>query len=216
MRTCETVGRLAAVLLCCCLLLPARLPAAGDPRSCIEELGTAMEMADPDAFERRLDIEGVAGQVFDEIEAMARDGQRARLMPPMLALMASQGAFSSGFTRPLLLGEVRGFVRWGVGSGSFAGRRVENYRSDSMLAPLFALVSTGRKEITRIDTPVMGRNGRWTVPFTVYDHDSGGTYRVRAVCAPADDGWRMVGIENLRPLMDQILGESQEDGAGRV
>ncbi len=207
---------LAAALLCCVLLMPGQLAAAGDPRSCIEEINTAMEAADPDAFERRLDIEAVAGQVFSELEVMAKEDRYSRLMPPMLALLASQGAFSGSFTRGVLVGEVRSFVRWGVGSGSFAGRKVENYQSDSMLAPLFALVSTGRKEITRVGTPVMGKKGRWTVPFTMYDHESGGTYHVRAVCEPVHDGWRMTGIDSLRALIVQILNESQEQGAGQV
>ena len=71
-------------------------------------------------------------------------------MPPMLALLVNQNAFTSPVTQDLLLSEVRKFVRYGVGSGAFAGKKVENYKGESMMAPLFSLISMGKKEITKI------------------------------------------------------------------
>ncbi len=201
------------MFVCSILIVPEHAPAAGDPRSCIQDLIKAVDNADPDAFEKRVDIEAVTRQIFDELEVMASMDEYASAMPPVLSLLASQGAFSNTLARQLLLNEVRSFVRYGVGSGAFAGKKVENFKRESVLTPLFEMVSMGRKEITSVGRPLMTRDGRWVAPFSVLDHENGNTYYVRAVCAPVSDGWRMVAIENLRMLIIQIMGESQE---GRV
>lgn len=188
---------------------PSSAFSASDPRACIQDLITAVDNADPDAFEQRLDVTAVTKQVFQELNDMGNDPQYASQMPPLLSLIISQGALTSPLFQPMLISEVRNFVRYGVGSGSFAGRQVQGYKSDSMLAPLFGLISMGRKEITRIERPLMGQDGNWIAPFHVLDHENGNTYRVMAVCAPVSDGWRIVAFQNIRQLIKQILTEAQ-------
>ncbi|MDO5536530.1 MAG: hypothetical protein Q4F72_03260 [Desulfovibrionaceae bacterium] len=207
-----TVLRVLIAVIALCGLAAAPSPAlSADASDCIRAMVRAVDNADQKAFEKRVDISGVTGQIFDELQTMGRMEQYQAKMPPLMNLLISQGALESPMIRPLLVSEVRNFVLYGVGSGSFAGKKVENYQNDSMLAPLFNMVSMGRKEIRRIDRPMMGENGQWIVPFSVLDHENGNTYRVLAQVAMVSDGWRMVGISNLRALIEQILLEAQAE-----
>lgn len=194
-------GLLILCLFILCLLLPQTSAAYSrtDPRSCLETMELAVETRNADLFDRQADIEGLAKQVFAEIEQMAGDEQLARWLPPLVTLLASQGALTSSLTSGFLAGEVRSFVLYGVGSGAFAGQKVPGYTSESMLSPLFDMVSMGRKELRD-----MG------VPFSVRDHDNGNTYRVVGLFTATGGGYRLTSLENVRDLIIQIGLESSD------
>lgn len=184
-----------------------------DPRSCLAAMSEAIEAYDADAFDRRVAIESLARDVFAELEAVSRDENLSRWLPPVVTLMASQGVFTNMLTASFMAAEVREFVLYGVGSGAFAGNMTKDYQSSSMLAPLFALVSMGRKEIRDVGHPVRVDRNRMRVPFTVYDFDNSNTYAVQGIFTSGAEGWKLTGIENLRDLILQVGVESQQDMA---
>ena len=197
-----------AVLVCAGFFCPDAARAADGPQSAVEGIIAAVDNADADAFEKNMDITSVARHVFTELETMGKMPEYAGQMPPMLALLVNQNAFTSPVTQDLLLSEVRKFVRYGVGSGAFAGKKVENYKGESMMAPLFSLISMGKKEITKIEAPVSAGDGRHIVPFAVVDHENGNTYYVRAIVTQDGSSWKITDIQNKRFLIQQILLES--------
>ena len=181
-----------------------------DPRSCLAAIGNAMENSDANAFDRRVDIEGIARTIFYEIEKASKDEQLSRWLPPVVTFMASQGALTNSFTMGLLTGEVREFVLYGVGSGAFVGSMTKDYESSSILAPLFSMASMGRKEIREVGQPRRVDRGKMKVPFSVFDYDNGNTYAVQGIFTSVSDGWKLTGIENIRDLIIQIGVEAQE------
>ena len=194
--------------VCAGLFCSASARAEAGPKSAVEGIIAAVDNADADAFEKSMDITSVARHVFTELETMGKMPEYAGQMPPMLALLVNQNAFTSPVTQDLLLSEVRKFVRYGVGSGAFAGKKVENYKGESMMAPLFSLISMGKKEITKIEAPVSAGDGRHIVPFAVVDHENGNTYYVRAIVTQDGSSWKITDIQNKRFLIQQILLES--------
>ncbi len=205
-------GLLILCLFILCLLLPQTSAAYSrtDPRSCLETMELAVETRNADLFDRQADIEGLAKQVFAEIEQMAGDEQLARWLPPLVTLLASQGALTSSLTSGFLAGEVRSFVLYGVGSGAFAGQKVPGYTSESMLSPLFDMVSMGRKELRDMGVPVRVDRDRMRLPFSVRDHDNGNTYRVVGLFTATGGGYRLTSLENVRDLIIQIGLESSD------
>lgn len=96
----------------------------------------------------------------------------------------------------------------GIASGAFAGKSVQDYRTEGWVAPLFESVSMGRKEIRNVGTPV--RQGKdWIVPFVLRDHGNGNSYAVRARVSDAGGSPRVVAVENLRQLF-VILGKEAQ------
>ncbi len=181
-----------------------------DPRSCLAAMSEAIEAYDADAFDRRVAIESIAGDVFAELEAVSQDENLSQWLPPVITLMASQGVFTNVLTSSFLAGEVREFVLYGVGSGAFAGNMTKDYQSSSVLAPLFSLVSMGRKEIRSVGRPERLDRNRMRLSFAVYDYDNSNTYAVQGVFTKVSDGWKLTSIENLRDLILQIGVESQQ------
>ena len=111
--------------------------------------------------------------------------------------------------RALLLNESRAFIVNGISSGAFAGRKVEGRAAQGVLAPLFADASIGRKEIRQVGE-ARAKNGDWLVPFTVYDHGNGESYRVNGrVNFDGGSTGRLVAVENLEALMGQVAEESR-------
>ena len=190
---------------------------ASSPASAVTAMRDSVNSADADRFESCFDISSIARHVFKELETMGNMPEYSSQMPPILAMMTEKKIFTNPVTSEVLLSEVRSFVRYGVGSGAFAGKKTNNYKADGMLAPLFSLLSMGRKEITEIGAPVQTQEAnKCIVPFAVIDHDNGHTYRVRAVVtANGQGGWKITDIQNVRFLIHQILLEaaSQDDGA---
>ena len=111
-----------------------------DPRSCLAAMSNAIETSDAPAFDKRVDIQGIARTIFFELEKASNDEQLSRWLPPVVTFMASQGALTNSLTIGFLTGEVREFVLYGVGSGAFAGSMTREYESSSILAPLFSMV----------------------------------------------------------------------------
>ena len=206
----------ALAILVCCLVLTLATPQQSaawsetDPRSCLANMMQAVETRDTSLFERQADIEGLTRQVFAELEHMAGDEQRARWLPPLVTLLASQGALTSSLTSGFLVSEVRAFVLYGVGSGAFAGQKVPGYTSESMLSPLFDMVSMGRKEIRDMGVPVRVDRDRMRLPFAVHDHDNGNTYRVVGIFTVTSGGCRLTSLENVRDLIIQLGLESSD------
>ncbi len=206
---------LALALLAALLALPgAALSAPGPERACLEGVARAVDACDTEAFERLVNMDAIAAQAFKELERMAKDPVRSKALPPLVALLASQGALSNPMSRDFLLSEARSFALYGVGSGAFAGKReAGRYKGEGMLAPLFELISMGRKEIRDIGAP--RREGKWTIlPFTLVDHGSGGSYRVLGQLSRAGDGFRLSGVANMRELVDQMAREGPEQEGG--
>ena len=141
--------------------------------------------------------------------------ENSSLLPPMLALMFSGAAMveDNGLgVRKLLVSEARAFVHNGIASGAFAGKSVQDYRTEGWVAPLFESVSMGRKEIRNVGTPV--RQGKdWIVPFVLRDHGNGNSYAVRARVSDAGGSPRVVAVENLRQLFVILGKEAQALGS---
>lgn len=110
--------------------------------------------------------------------------------------------------RALSSDAARACVHNGIASGAFAGKSVQDYRTEGWVAPLFESVSMGRKEIRNVGTPV--RQGKdWIVPFVLRDHGNGNSYAVRARVSDAGGSPRVVAVENLRQLF-VILGKEAQ------
>ena len=103
--------------------------------------------------------------------------------------------------------EIREFVLYGVGSGGFGGRPVNDYKSQSMFGPLFAMASLGKKQITKIGTAESFSGGRQLLPFTVHD-ENGNDYPVEGVFSPEGNGWRLTGVNNLQELILMVSREA--------
>ena len=155
--------------------------------------------------------------LMDELKAVkeAAKPENSSLLPPMLALMFSGAAMAedNGLgVRKLLVSEARAFVHNGIASGAFAGKSVQDYRTEGWVAPLFESVSMGRKEIRNVSTPV--RQGKdWIVPFVLRDHGNGNSYAVRARVSDAGGSPRVVAVENLRQLFVILGKEAQALGS---
>ena len=144
-------------------------------------MSNAIETSDAAAFDKRVDIQGIARTIFFELEKASNDEQLSRWLPPVVTFMASQGALTNSLTIGFLTGEVREFVLYGVGSGAFAGSMTREYESSSILAPLFSMVSMGRKEIREVGVPKRVDRGKMRLSFSVYDYDNGNTYAVQGI-----------------------------------
>ena len=211
---------MSLVLLCLflmtlCLGFAAPSLAAGTAaaaRQCVVQAGKAVESADTAAFEKLVDMDGILAAALDIFVRRAKQPQAAAELPPMLAILFSQAASGeqgSATVRALLLNESRAFIVNGISSGAFAGRKVEGRAAQGVLAPLFADASIGRKEIRQVGE-ARAKNGDWLVPFTVYDHGNGESYRVNGrVNFDGGSTGRLVAVENLEALMGQVAEESR-------
>ena len=206
---------LCLFLLTLCFGLAAPSQAAGTAaaaRQCVVQAGKAVDSADAAAFERLVDVDAILAAALDIFVQQARDPKVADELPPMLAILFAQagsGEQGNATVRAVLLSESRAFVMNGISSGAFAGRRVEGRAAQGVLAPLFADASTGRKEMRQVGE-ARAKNGDWLVPFTVYDHGNGESYRVTGrVSFGGSSAGRLVAVENLEALMGQVAEESR-------
>lgn len=206
---------LCVFLMSLCLGFAAPSLAAGTAaaaRQCVVQAGKAVDSADTAAFEKLVDMDGILAAALDIFVRRARQPQAAADLPPMLAILFSQAASGeqgSATVRALLLNESRAFIVNGISSGAFAGRKVEGRAAQGVLAPLFADASTGRKEIRQVGE-ARAKNGDWLVPFTVYDHGNGESYRITGrVSFEGSSTGRLVAVENLEALMGQVADESR-------
>lgn len=206
-----------ALLLCCLCLWPAgaRALSSDAARACVVEAGWAVDNADAACFEQLVDMDAILNEAVDLFMKEAAKPENSSLLPPMLALMFSGAAMAedNGLgVRKLLVSEARAFVHNGIASGAFAGKSVQDYRTEGWVAPLFESVSMGRKEIRNVSTPV--RQGKdWIVPFVLRDHGNGNSYAVRARVSDAGGSPRVVAVENLRQLFVILGKEAQALGS---
>lgn len=206
------IQRLLPLLLCTLFCLPPQAASAADsPQACLESIAQAITEGDMTAFERRVDVDGILEAVVEKLFVEARRPENAGKLPPMLNLMFSGAALADGGgrVRKMLRGEARAFVRNGIVSGAFAGRKPsQDYRSEGLIAPLFADASMGRKEIHDIGQARAREGGGWTLPFRVFDAGNGNDYPVVGHFARRDDRVMLVGIDNLDALFSRIAAEA--------
>lgn len=202
---------LSLILLMPLILSPRTTPAADGPYGCLEAVAQAIARGDMEAFEQRVDVDGILETVVDKLFTEARRPENADKLPPMLHLMFSGAALADGGgrVRKMLRGEARAFLRNGIVSGAFAGRTPgRDYRSEGLIAPLFADASMGRKEIHGIGQTRAREGGGWTLPFRVFDAGNGNDYPVVGHFARRDGRVMLVGIDNLNELFARIAAEA--------
>ena len=189
-----------------------RIMAGEDPVDCIEEIGIAIDAADADTFQELVDLDSVLQNGLTAFLQEANKPENASKLPPLAAMLVQQmsdsGSAGNGL-RSLVLDQMRSFILHGIASGSFAGKKVQNAPSGSLLAPLFENASMGRKQITNIGLPQADGNA-WLVPFTIHDHGNDNDYQITGKLAPFDNGLRFTEIVNIIPLLTQIGNESLE------
>lgn len=190
-------------------LIPGQTYAA-PPDDCLKQIGEAMDNGDAAAFEQLIDIDGILNSSLDLFLAEAQKSENASRLAPMLAILFSQAAGQGGQAiRNLLMQEAKAFVLNGVSSGAFAGRKPDSSQAQGMLAPLFANASLGRKEIRGMGEPVSDDDG-WYMPFTVHDYGNDQDYAIVGRFEPVAGGVKLVGIENLDQIFNQIRREAAE------
>lgn len=202
---------LPLVLLLLAVLLPRTTLAADGPHACLEAVAQAIADGDMTAFEQHVDVDGLLGTVVDKLFVEARRPENADKLPPMMHLMFSGAALADGGgrVRKMLRGEARAFLRNGIVSGAFAGRTPgQDYRSEGLIAPLFAGASMGRKEIHGIGQTRAREGGGWTLPFRVFDAGNGNDYPVVGHFARQEGRVMLVGIDNLDELFSRIAAEA--------
>ena len=181
--------------------------AASPPARALAQLGESIDRADLAAFERQVDLDAILDQALTLVMQALAKPENAAQMPPLLALVFSQSSGDGGAAvRQLLKGEAQAFIRHGVASGAFAGRKPTSAPS-GLLAPLFADASLGRKEIRQAGTA--RRDGKdWLLPFVIHDGGNGNDYPVLGRFSQSGDGFRLTAIENLGELLERISRES--------
>ncbi len=180
------------------------------PVQTIKNVQSAIDNADEAAFVEAVNMESLIGQCVD---VFMEDAQKSdqQTLPPALALLLSTINMSEGARKNLratLVKEGSAFVRYGVGSGTFAGKPNDSVSHNGLLSALFANASMGRKEIMHIGSPVESQ-GAVYVPFSIKDHGNGQSYPVEAWLRQEDGKWRVIGLRNVRQLMRIIRGESK-------
>ena len=184
--------------------------AASSPLACLEGLSAAMKAGDADGFASLVDIDAIAAQALEELEKASTDPHLSQWLPPVVSLMASKGALTNATIQPFMVREIRSFVLYGVGSGAFGGAPATDYKSASMLGPLFAMASMGEKTIGGAGEPERLADGSVLLKFSVHDADNGSDYPVQGVFAKAGEGWMLVAIRNFPELILQVSMEVQD------
>ena len=201
---------LFALALVLQLALAGQALAASSPQACLEGISVAMQAGDADGFASLVDIDAIAAQGLEELEKASKDPNLAQWLPPVVSLMASKGALTNATVQPFMVREIRNFVLFGVGSGAFGGAPATDYKSASMLGPLFAMASMGKKTIGQIGTPEPVGQGRALVKFAVHDEDNGCDYPVQGVFAEEGGEWHLAAIGNFPELILQVSMEVQD------
>lgn len=190
----------------------ADVAASASPDTAAPALRRAVDNADAALLDSVADVRSIVGEAVDMFLQDARTPEGKAALPPLPALILSSTGDNPrrrAALRDFLRREAEELVRYGVRSGAFAGKPRQAPPPEGILAPLFADVSLGRKEIRQIGRAVREGDAAY-VPFTVHDHGNGNDYPVQALLRRAGKEWRIVSIRNLREIMDQIRRESLE------
>ncbi len=187
---------------------------ASTPAEAVVALQKAIDTADQALFDRVVHMESLVGQCIDVLMEDA-ESQGQDLMHPALAMILSTVKMSEQAYRALratLIGEAASFVRYGVRSGAFAGKKVEAAEPTGLLASVFADTSLGRKEILRMNAPVSESDAVY-ISMLVKDHGNGNIYPVEAWLREEKTGWRIIGLRNVRTLVRILSGEKQHSAS---
>lgn len=173
----------------------------------------AIDSGDVPLFERHVDVDALVAAAVDYFVSDAQTPEgKARLSPVVAMIISSVGSSEDAqkTLRALIGREARNFVVYGVQSGNFAGTQRDNVPPpDGLLAPLFADASMGRKEIQGVSAPrVAGKDT--LIAFRVYDYGNGRSYPVTGRMRLVGKQWRLVGVENLPALAEQVRREAVE------
>lgn len=184
------------------------VPCWAAPDDCLRQINTAIENGDAAAFEQLVDIDAILAASLDMFLKEARKPANTSKLAPMLAIMlSSQGGET---VRNLLTQEARAFVLNGISSGAFAGKKLGNGQGHGILAPLFANASLGKKEIRGMGEPVKDDTG-WYMPFSVHDYGNDNDYAIVGRFEPGEGSTRLVSIENLDQIFNQIQREATSE-----
>ncbi len=216
----------AHCLLCCLLFcLPVLAPwpvhvaaASGEsPEEAVMDIQKALDQADLNLFERRVDVDGLAAQGSDIFVSMLAERGSTNL-PPVVSLLVNtvNNPEAAVLIRQILAGEAAAFVRDGVASGRFGGRSDDSGPpSRGLLSPLFTGVSTDRKILSvtgrarRVATE--DNTGRAVeLPVRIRDEGSKKSYGLRLRLERGSDiaaGWKVVRIADLPEIANQIWKE---------
>ncbi len=186
--------------------------AGTDPISTIKDVQKAIDTADDVLFEASVDMDSLIGQCVDIFVEDAVKGNASYALPGFLTMAlaaAGQSEQAQQMLTATLRSEVGAFVRYGVRSGTFAGKKVETTSPSGFLAPLFADTSTGRKEIHSIGQPI-AESGAFYVPFMLKDYGNGNDYPVEVWLRQQEGSWRVIGLRNVRTLVRIITEEKAQ------
>lgn len=220
------IVHLRAFVLCCLLGAAVLCAAAGtavaatdsisgpqSPAHALKAVQKALDTGDVALFERHVDMDAIVAAAVDFFLADAQSPEgKARLSPviAMLISSVSSSADAQQGLRALIGREARNFMVYGVQSGNFAGQSRANIPPpDGLLAPLFADASLGRKEI-QSTTAALADGKDALISFSVYDYGNGRSYPVTGRMRTVNGQWRLVQVENLPALADQLRNESVE------
>lgn len=178
---------------------------AEQARACVLAVRNAIDAADVRAFDRAVDTEKVLDHAVGVVaKASAQGGEN---VPPVLSLMFSPLS-NVAAARQLLVRETAAFVRNGIASGAFAGKKVADApAAQGMLAPLFADVSMGRKQIIQVSSAIRGDDGAWLVPFDLLDGGNQQTYHLLGRVEKQASRWRLIAIDNMDELFRRLCDE---------
>lgn len=187
-------------------------PALGQDAAnkCLAAISSAIDAGDTAAFNRLADMDAILNQSLDVFLVHAAKPENSSAIPPMLALMFTQAA-NQPTVRALLLQEARAFLLNGIATGAFAGKTLSAAQQQSLLAPLFARASIGRKEIRSLGKAVEDGENGFFLPFNIHDFGNGNDYAIVGHFTPGGDGLRLTGIENLEQIFAQIQKEALGD-----
>lgn len=189
-------------------VLLATISHANPPEDCLNEISIAMENGDSAAFMQLVDMDAILDSALDTFLAEIQKPENLPRLGPLLALLLSQASGQGGqAVRNLLKNETKSFVINGISTGSFAGKQLSSGQLNGYLAPLFANASTGRKEIRNVGASVADGDG-WLTPFSIHDYGNGNDYPVIGKFVTRDGKTKLIEIENLDQLFNQIRREA--------
>lgn len=220
------IQNLRSIILCCllgasalCFTIGAanaaseKVSGAQSPAQALDAVQHALDTGDVALFEQHVDMDAIVGAAVDFFLADAQSPEGKARLSPVVAMVISSVSSSEDAQQGLrsLIGrEARNFIVYGVQSGNFAGQSRANVPPpDGLLAPLFADASLGRKEIQRKTAPLAdGKDA--LISFSVHDYGNGRSYPVTGRMRMVNAQWRLVQVENLPDLADQLRRESVE------
>lgn len=189
------------------LLLPVASPyAQTEALECLRNIQAAVDEGDFARFEELVDVDNILNQCLDVFLEEINKKENMTRLPPLITLMLSRMGASDA-ARQLLLQEIRAFLRYGMESGAFAGKKLAPAAPQGILGPLFADASLGKKEITFIGKPEAVKDG-YSIPFLLHDHGNDNDYGIIGLFQKQDNIWRLTALQNLPELFRQIFEEA--------